>query len=50
MSGVVEKAQPEGVICEQYLLISYLMYYLRLKKEPVHPDFDVFALRHLFAT
>jgi hypothetical protein len=48
--GVIEKAQPESVVGDPYLLLSYPMYYLRLKKEPVHPDFDVFALRHFFAS
>jgi hypothetical protein len=31
--SVIEKAQPEGVVCEAYLLLSYLMYYFCLKRE-----------------
>jgi hypothetical protein len=34
-------AQHEARDGEPYLLISRLMYYFRLKKRPVHLDFDV---------
>jgi hypothetical protein len=39
--GVIREAQRGVLGGEPYLLISRLMYYFRLKKRPVHLDFDV---------